>query len=298
MNKNFIFYTQKTFRYSAKYLFVFLLILFFLSAQAQTALLESIRIDSTAPHTYQLHGFGIGVSTMRDALLSPVRYQGFCIGVPHAKWQFRSTGWLHQKVTQTLVGTDTSSAKSGNMITSLYFSYQHYYLKSIWGKIAASQLYVGPYWETMGNLRTSLGNTNNVLSYDAGLGVGASVLLKNRFRLGKSDFEILNQISSVFLGAYIRPQYNWSLPVIDQDNEKVYVNIVAGSWKIHPNLDYRLSFDFLNNEYRHRLHYKKRTLIQKTAYRFSYIWQYRGFNTRSPYQRGQSMLMFGPIIKL
>lgn len=294
MNKHFY---PTTLSFSKKY-FLVILICLSTSVAGQSPLIENVRIDSTASHTYRVGGIGIGVSTMRDALLSPVRYHGFVVGGPQARWEFRHSGWLHQTTTQVAIGADSSSSRSGNLITSTNFSYSHTYLKPFLKK-ATTKLYAGPYWEGLANLRTSIGNTNNVLSYDIGLGIGAAVLLRNHVRIGELlEFDLHNQLSSIVVGAYVRPQYNWSLPVINEETDKVYINLFTGFWNVMPNLDYQLSTDFYLTEYAQKLSLRKRKPTRKVAYRLTYHWQYRSFLSESAFKRGQTMLQFGPIIKL
>lgn len=277
-----------------------LLLLFLVSCQvyAQTPLLENVEHDQDANVTYRVGGIGFGVSTMRDALLSPVLYRGFVIGAPTTKWQFRPSGWLRINSFENTLGIDASTAQSGKMITGFNFAFRQAFLKPLRPANGGFQLYAGPLWEGLGNLRTSIGNVNNVLSYDIGLGVGGSVLLRNNLTIGRTQLQVFNQISSILLGGYIRPQYGSSLPVVDEEKEKILLNTTAGSWNIHPNWDYRFSVDFYSNKYKNRFSRKNRKLLRQVAYRASVIWQYREFTETSKFQRGQTLFQIGPIVKL
>lgn len=278
---------------------IFLFLLFFgMQAVAQTPLLENITVEPKPNLTYKIGGLGVGVATMRDALLSPVLYKGIVFGAPTTRWQFRQSGWLRINSFQNSVGIDTSTTKSGKTITTLNFAFRQTYLKPLRPENNKWMIYAGPFWEGLGNLRTSLGNVNNVLSYDVGVGIGGSVLLRNNFSIGDTQFQIYNQISTVLLGAYIRPQFSWSLPVVNEEEDKLLVNAIIGSWNINRNWDYRLSVDYHSARYKNRFSRKKRKLTELLAYRASLIWQYQAFTTPSRFQRGQTLIQFGPIVRL
>lgn len=269
-----------------------------LTATAQTPLLETKEFSEEVDVAYKVGGLGLGFSTMRDALLSPVLYRGIVLGAPTSYWKFKPSGWLRINSFQNGLSIDSSTAKSGKFITTLDLAFRQTYLKPLRTTRSNWQLYGGPVWEGLGNLRTSIGNVNNVLSYDVGLGIGGSLLLTNKLKIGNSELQLHNQVSTILLGAYIRPQYNWSLPIVDNENEEIIVNTMAGSWNVHRNWDYRFSADFYNNKYQNRFSRKKRKLIKQVAYRASLIWQYREFTGPSRFQRGQTLFQIGPIVKL
>lgn len=277
----------------------FLLIILTIKALAQvpdTPLLENIRVDSTAPHRYRVGGFGIGVSTMRDNLLSPLRYNGITIGSPSSTWTFKDSGWLIMNRNLYSISIDSSSARRGNLITTLNYGFQKHYLKPTNRYDYLKKFYWGGFFEIMGSLRTSIGNVNNVLSYDVGIGIGPSVMFRNRVKVGKSNIDIFNQFSTVLAGIYFRPQYSWSFPAQDSEKNKLYPNFVMGSVNVHRHFDYRLSVDFYQRETKGM--FRKRRTMRKVAYRVSYGWQYREFTEPSVFKRGQHLLQFGPIIKI
>lgn len=259
------------------------------SAAFKTPLLEKIELDESYAAqyaNYHIRTLEVGVLTMRDAFISPLRLEGS--GFKYSSDHLRYTP---QALKQFNAGVFTGLAinQTGDFnLMLLNFSGQYSWQFPLWDDKAGWKFYAGPWAQGFGNLRFALQNVNNVLGYDAGLDLGPTGRAEFKFKPARKEFVLTQQLSVPLVSAFVRPLYTFTGPILGETDSEVSV-FQVGTLNRRFGWIYKASLDF----YRNRKH--KRQVVAKIPYRFSYTFQYDQFSKPNP---GQSVIQTITISKI
>ena len=272
----------------------FLLALLFWSPAclfAQEAqLLSGYRTDTAAFPRYHIHSLGIGQQTLRDPLLSALRYSGASVAA-----RFNTLKFKPKFLTNSLLALHVNllgNRSNGATIAQAGGSYSYSMLKkvkAVGGK--KRSLYAGLQAEALFNYRLAINNTNNVFSYEGVVSLGATGLFQQGFRLLGREFILSDQLDVPLLSVVARPPYAWSYPAFLEETGRFSDGLKAGSWNQFFKVNNQVMLDFYTNvKHRHKN-------LGKRAWRLTYTWEYFAIPQLNKVQSGTSRLYFGKIIR-
>jgi hypothetical protein len=253
-------------------------------------LLTDFRQDSAAFPRYRNWQTGLGRQTLRDPLLSPLRYGGNGI--------FSSLNTLKYKPRFLTISTISLHVNSlGNKVNGASIiqtggSYSYGLLKNLPGfNRSGRQIFVGGLVEGIFNFRIARFNVNNIYAYDAVVSLKVAGRVQQRFRLFHRDFMLTEQIEMPVFSVLSRPPFAWSYPTFLDETGKFSDAVQTGFWNRYFQIRNQLSLDF----YRNIRHKQKR--IGKDVWRISYSWEYFNINQPNRVQSGTQGLSIGKVIK-
>ncbi len=260
------------------------------SAAFRTPLFEKIEVDPThaeAYFDYRIRTVELGSIVLRDAFVSPLRLvgSGFKLGynrlhyTPQALKEF-STGLFSG------LAADPSAEFT---LMLLNFSGQYSWQFPVLEK-KGWQGYVGPWAQGFGNVRFALQNVNNVLGYDAGLDLGVTGRLAYKFKPGRREFILTQQLSIPLASGFVRPLYTFTGPIIGETDKEVSI-FQFGTLNRRFGWMYRASLDLYRN------HKRKKQVIERVPYRISYSFQYDQFKKTNPFQSATQTITISRILK-
>jgi hypothetical protein len=242
----------------------------------------------TFPH-YRIWSVGLGGQTMRDPLLSTLRYNGTSFGTQVITLKFRPKFLT----ISTLSGHFNllSSEATGASIWEGGGSYAFNMLKKL-PKISAKRtlIFAGGFAEGSYNLRFARSNINNLYAYDGVLAIGVSGLVQHKFRVFRRDFMLTNQVSMPIFSVLSRPPFAWSYPYFLSENGKFTDALQIGSWNRYFKFANKLSLDFYTKS-------NKKYQKVRTAWRFSYQYEYFSIPKPNFVQSGTDWFTIGRIRK-
>lgn len=256
----------------------------------QTPLLEKKILDPVYANEYADYRFRtveIGTLTLRDAYISPLRLEGsgFKLSFNHLRYTPQALKEFNSSI---FSGIAFDRAEDFNLML-LNFASNYSWQFPIWQK-GTWKAYAGPWAQGYGNLRFALQNVNNILGYDAGLELGATGRLEYKFKPGRKEFMLTQQLSLPVIGAFVRPLYTFSGPILGDTDREVSV-VQIGTLNRRFGWVYKASLDF----YRNRKH--KRQIVAQVPYRISYTFQYDQFSKPNSFQSVIQTLTFSKILK-
>jgi uncharacterized protein YjhX (UPF0386 family) len=261
------------------------------SAAFQTPLLEKQNLDEgylAAYADYRLRAFEVGSITLRDAYVSPLRLEG--VGFGFSSDQLRYTPQaLKQYSTRIFSGVVIDQAEDFSL-SALNFAAQYSWQFPFLEKPSGWKAYAGPWAQGYGNLRIALQNVNNVLGYDAGLELGATGRLEYKFKPGRREFILTQQLSVPLFGAFIRPLYTFTGPILGETDSEVSI-LQVGTLNRRFGWMYKASLDL----YRKRKH--KRKTVELIPYRISYTFQYDQYSQPNRFQSVVHSIGLARILK-
>ena len=261
---------------------------YLINSTQSSPLLQDIRTDTTFFPRYRIVNVGLGSQTLRDPLLSTLRYKGKLINCSINTIKFRTKFLTISSLSMhiNMLGNKSTGAK----IYEIGGSYSFTMLKNIKNISNEKwQFYVGASTEAMFNFRLALSNVNNMFAYDASISVGASGLIQRNFKLFHRNFSISNQINVPFYNIISRPQYSWSYPLYAEEGGKIKDDIQTGSFGKFFKIQNKLTLDF---QLGMRHHHKS---IGKSAWRFTYQYEYYNISQLNRVQSGTVLFMIGRI---
>jgi len=250
---------------------------------SRSPLLTSVRTDTTLFPRYRFTTIGIGSATLRDPLLSPLRYQGTAVNleISHHKYRPRFLTQGSFSYNQTTYLNDFTKSN----LLEIGLSYKYAMLKQTNFAWLNSKLWLGGYGETIINLRVAGGNVNNVLAYDGLLSFGVTGLVTKQFNFLNRVFVLTNQSSLPLYSFVVRPPYAWSFIYKDSFTP------TNGFWNVYFNFQNRFMLDFYGNVYH------KRKKIGKDAWRVTLFYSYTKIPQLNNVVSSSSLIMFGRIVK-
>jgi hypothetical protein len=274
---------------------IFVLVLLFfirltIAAQDNSIMLAAYRTDSTAFPRFHINSIGTGQQTLRDPLLSTLRYNGVALG-----YLFNTQKYKPKFLTNSLLSLHLNlltNQSTGALIVDMGGSYSYGMLKKIKSFSNNNRsLYVGGMAELVYNFRLAINNTNNVYAYDGVLSSGATGIYQQRFKMFGREFMISDQLDLPLLSLVSRPPYAWSYPLFFEETGKFSDALQFGSWNKYFKVKNQIMLDFYTNV-KH-----KRKKIGKTAWRLTYSWEYFQIPQLNKVQSGATQIYIGKIIK-
>jgi hypothetical protein len=260
----------------------------FVNAQqySTTPIMSDLKIDTPSFPRYRILQAGISLQTLRDPLLTLLRYQGsgYSLQLSTLKFKPRLVGISQFRFQLNTLGNKVNGALI--LQTGTAYSYGLYKRIPLG---SGHRFYAGGYAEGLFNLRIALNNVNNILSYETGVLLGASGLWQKPFRLFKRAFMLSDQLNVPLFALFSRPPYAWSYPTFLEETGKFSDALQASSFNKWLQLRNALNLDFYQN-IRH-----KKKLIQKKAWRISYYWEYLRIADVNKVQSGFQQLTIGRI---
>ncbi|MBC8111211.1 MAG: hypothetical protein H7Y04_09155 [Verrucomicrobia bacterium] len=242
----------------------------------------------TFPH-YRIWSVGLGGQTLRDPLISTLRYNGTSLGTQVTTLKFRPKFLT----VSTLSGHFNllSSEATGASIWEGGGIYNFTMLKKL-PKTSTKRttLFMGGFAEGSYNLRFARSNINNLYAYDGVLAIGVSGLVQHTFRIFRRDFMLANHVSIPVFSVLSRPPFAWSYPYFLGENGKISEAFQVGSWNRYFKFANKLSLDFYTKS--NKKHQKVRT-----AWRFSYQYEYFSIPKPNFVQSGTDWFTIGRIRK-
>ncbi|WP_373553651.1 hypothetical protein [Haliscomenobacter sp.] len=260
------------------------------SAAFRTPLLEKIEVDPT--HTeayadYRLRTVEFGSIMLRDAFVSPLRLVGSGFKIGYNRLHYTPQA-LKESSTGMFAGIAIDPAAEFNLML-LNFSGQYSWQFPVLEK-KGWQGYVGPWAQGFGNMRFALQNVNNVLGYDAGLDLGVTGRLAYKFKPGRREFILTQQLSVPLASGFVRPLYTFTGPILGETDSEVSV-FQFGTLNRRFGWIYKASLDLYRNRKR------KKQVIERVPYRISYTFQYDQFSQSNALQSAIQTITFSRILK-
>ncbi len=260
------------------------------NAAFRTPLLEKIEADpayAEAYADYRLRTVEFGSIVLRDAFVSPLRLVGSGFKVGYNRLYYTPQA-LKEYSTGMFAGIAIDPAAEFNLML-LNFSGQYSWQFPVLEK-KGWQAYVGPWAQGFGNMRFALQNVNNVLGYDAGLDLGVTGRLAYKFKPGRREFILTQQLSIPLASGFIRPLYTFTGPIIGETDSEVSI-FQFGTLNRRFGWIYKASLDLYRNRKR------KKQVIERVPYRISYSFQYDQFSQSNPLQSAIQTITFSRILK-
>ena len=260
------------------------------SAAFRTPLLEKIEVDpayAEAYADYRLRTVEFGSIVLRDAFVSPLRLVGSGFKIGYNRLYYTPQA-LKEYSTGMFAGVAIDPAAEFNLLL-LNFSGQYSWQFPVLEK-KGWQGYVGPWAQGFGNTRFALQNVNNVLGYDAGLDLGVTGRLAYKFKPGRREFILTQQLSLPLVSGFVRPLYTFTAPIIGETDSDVSI-FQVGTLNRRFGWMYKASLDLYRNRKR------KKQVIERIPYRISYTFQYDQFSKPNPLQSAIQTITFSRILK-
>lgn len=260
------------------------------SAAFRTPLLEKIEVDpayAEAYADYRLRSVEFGSIVLRDAFVSPLRLVGSGFKIGYNRLYYTPQA-LKEYSTGMFAGVAIDPAAEFNLLL-LNFSGQYSWQFPVLEK-KGWQAHVGPWAQGFGNTRFAVQNVNNVLGYDAGLDLGVTGRLAYKFKPGRREFILTQQLSVPLMSGFIRPLYTFTAPIIGETDSDVSI-FQVGTLNRRFGWMYKASLDLYRNRKR------KKQVIERIPYRISYTFQYDQFSKPNPLQSAIQTITFSRILK-
>jgi uncharacterized protein YjhX (UPF0386 family) len=260
------------------------------SAAFKTPLFEKIIVDpvyGSAYADYRINTIELASFALRDAYVSPLRLDG--VGVKASFCQLLYTPIALKELNSSfLAGTAFDRAQDFNL-SVLNFAVNYSWQFPVWQQ-KSWRGYVGPWLQGYGNFRLALQNVNNVIGYDAGLELGTKGRLEYKFKPGRKEYMLSQELSVPLVGTFVRPLYTFTGPIVGETDQEVSV-MQIGTLNRRFGWVYKASLDF----YRNRK--KKKQVVAKIPYRISYSFQYDQYSKPNPAQSAIQTITISKIIK-
>ncbi|WP_353485124.1 hypothetical protein [Haliscomenobacter sp.] len=260
------------------------------SAAFNTPLFEKINVDpvyGSAYANYRINTIELASFALRDAYVSPLRLDG--VGVKASFCQLLYTPIALKELNSSfLAGTAFDGAQDFNL-SVLNFAVNYSWQFPVWQQ-KSWRGYVGPWLQGYGNFRLALQNVNNVIGYDAGFELGPKGRLEYKFKPGRKEYTLTQELSVPVLGTFVRPLYTFTGPIVGETDQEVSV-LQTGTLNRRFGWVYKASLDF----YRNRK--KKKQVVAKIPYRISYSFQYDQYSKPNPAQFAIQTITISKIIK-
>ncbi len=124
------------------------------------------------------------------------------------------------------------------------------------------QGYLGPWAQGFGNMRFALQNVNNILDYDAGLDLGVTGRLAYKFKPGRQEFILTQQLRLPLASGFVRPLYTFTGPIMVKLINEVSI-LQFGTLNRRFGWMYKASLDLYRNRKR------KKQVTERVPYRIS-----------------------------
>lgn len=255
-----------------------------------TPLLEKIEVDpnyAQAYADYRIRTVELGSIVLRDAFVSPLRLVGSGFKVGYNRLHYTPQA-LKEYSTGVFSGIAIDPAAEFNLML-VNFSGQYSWQFPVLEK-KGWQGYVGPWAQGFGNLRFALQNVNNVLGYDAGLDLGVTGRLAYKFKPGRREFILTQQLSLPLASGFVRPLYTFTGPILGETDSEVSI-FQFGTLNRRFGWMYKASLDLYRN------HKRKKQVIERVPYRISYSFQYDQFKKPNPLQSAIQTITISRILK-
>jgi hypothetical protein len=260
------------------------------SAVFNTPLFEKINVDpvyGSAFADYRINTIELASFALRDAYVSPLRLDG--VGVKASFCQLLYTPIALKELNGSfLAGTAFDRAQDFNL-SVLNFAVNYSWQFPVWQQ-KSWRGYVGPWLQGYGNFRLALQNVNNVIGYDAGSELGTKGRLEYKFKAGRKEYMLSQELSVPLVGTFVRPLYTFTGPIVGETDQEVSV-MQIGTLNRRFGWVYKASLDF----YRNRK--KKKQVVAKIPYRISYSFQYDQYSKPNPAQSAIQTITISKIIK-
>ena len=260
------------------------------NAAFSTPLLEKIEVDPTYAQVYsdyRIRTVELGSIVLRDAFVSPLRLVGSGFKVGYNRLHY-TPQTLKEYSTGLFSGLAADPSTEFTLML-LNFSGQYSWQFPVLEK-KGWQGYVGPWAQGFGNARFALQNVNNVLGYDAGLDLGVTGRLAYKFKPGRREFILTQQLSIPLASGFVRPLYTFTGPIIGETDTEVSI-FQFGTLNRRFGWMYKASLDLYRN------HKRKKQVIARVPYRISYSFQYDQFKKPNPVQSAIQTITISRILK-
>lgn len=255
-----------------------------------TPLLEKIEVDpnyAQAYADYRIRTVELGSIVLRDAFVSPLRLVGSGFKVGYNRLYYTPQA-LKEYNMGVFSGIAIDPAAEFNLMLvnfSGQYSWQFPVLEDK-GWLG----YVGPWAQGFGNMRFALQNVNNVLGYDAGLDLGVTGRLAYKFKPGRREFILTQQLSLPLASGFVRPLYTFTGPILGETDSEVSV-LQFGTLNRRFGWIYKASLDLYRNRKR------KKQVVERVPYRISYSFQYDQFKKPNQLQSAIQTITISRILK-
>lgn len=260
------------------------------SAAFNTPLFEKINVDPVYGSTYanyRINTIAFGTFSLRDAYVSPLRLDGMGIKVGSNLLHYTPIA-LKEWNSSLFAGTAFDYSEDFNL-SVFNFAVNYSWQFPVWQQ-KSWRGYVGPWLQGYGNFRLALQNVNNVIGYDAGFELGPKGRLEYKFKPGRKEYMLTQELSVPVLGTFMRPLYTFTGPIVGETDQEVSV-VQTGTLNRRFGWVYKASLDF----YRNRK--KKKQVVEKIPYRISYSFQYDQYSQPNPAQSAIQTITISKIIK-
>lgn len=260
------------------------------NAAFKTPLLEKIEVSPDYAQThadYRIRTLELGSIVLRDAFVSPLRLVGSGFKVGYNRLHYTPQA-LKEYSTGVFSGLAIDPAAEFTLMM-VNFSGQYSWQFPVLEK-KGWQGYVGPWAQGFGNMRFALQNVNNVLGYDAGLDLGVTGRLAYKFKPGRREFILTQQLSIPLASGFVRPLYTFTGPILGETDSEVSV-FQFGTLNRRFGWMYKASLDLYRN------HKRKKQVVARVPYRISYSFQYDQFKRPNPLQSATQTITISRILK-
>ena len=239
---------------------------------------------------YRIRSTVVGVPTMRDRFLSPLKFSGILFGRNIGTIRYYPKGIRQHNFLSVngLMLNGVNQAMVPFLNLGFDYTYHHRLLKSQDQRL---KLYGGGGLNSMFALKFHNGNVNNVLAYDIALALDVSGLASYSFTLFRRQFVLTEQLSLPVGGLVARPNYIWATPYfLWEDEGRLGEAVEASSWGNFGRIQNKLSLDYQTTRRR------KGVAVGTNYWRLTYVWDYYQMNRPNQVKAAQQTFMLGRVI--
>ena len=239
---------------------------------------------------FKINQWGLALSLMRDEALSPLRYDGFGLFLNNNKYKFKPRVMVHQQ--WNIASLSFTNPQSESVLSQSGVEFIHARHKPIPLTNERLKLYVGGFISGLLNLKIHPENVNNVLSYELAALLGPSALVQFPVTVLGKRFVLSDELQFPLMSLLGNTPYAWPLPTAFDEEGRLGDAFAVGSWGKLLRVTNQVNVDF------HRRVRRRRQVVKRVAYRFSYRWEFVSVAEPNLYQSGTHSLSLARIIAL
>ena len=239
---------------------------------------------------FKVNQWGLSLSLMRDEALSPLRYSGFGLFLNNNKYKFKPRVFVHQQ--WQFYSLSFTNSQSESLLSQSSVEFVHARHQPIKSSNESLKLYVGGHVSGLLNLKLHPENVNNVLSYELAATLGPSGMVQLPITVFGRRFILSDEVQFPLISLLGNTPYAWPLPTSFDEEGTLGDAFTVGSWGKLFRVTNQLNIDF------HRRVRRRKQVVKRVAYRFSYRWQFVSVAQPNLYQSGTHSLSLARIIAL
>ena len=237
---------------------------------------------------FKINQWGLAFSLMRDEALSPLRYNGFGIFWNNNQYKFKPRVFVRQQ--WQFYSVSFTNSQSESLLSQSSVEFIHARHQPIALANEKLKVYVGGFVSGLLNLKIHPENVNNVLSYELAASLGPSGMIQWPVTVFGKQFVLSDELQFPLISLLGNTPYAWPIPTSFDEEGTLSDAFAVGSWGKLLRVTNQFNVDF------HRRVRRRKKVVKRVAYRFSYRWEFVSVAEPNLYQAGTHSFSFARII--